>query len=124
MLSPAAEKPDLYCCCFSEDGDSLGQWRAYADDGRGVAIGLCATFLCGLRKEYEEVRREHVVYNRAAQEDIVTRTIELVKDYRVPANSKLPADVTEGLGASIAKVEIWRDAVKCKNPCFREEREV
>jgi hypothetical protein len=26
---------DPYCACFSEDGDVLSQWRAYADDGRG-----------------------------------------------------------------------------------------
>ena len=26
--------------CFSRDRDELGQWRAYADNGRGFAIGL------------------------------------------------------------------------------------
>jgi hypothetical protein len=26
--------------CFSENGDELGQWRAYGDDGRGFAIGF------------------------------------------------------------------------------------
>ena len=31
---------DQYCACFSADGDSLSQWRAYADDGRGFAIGF------------------------------------------------------------------------------------
>jgi hypothetical protein len=25
----------FFICCFSGDGDDLGQWRAYADDGRG-----------------------------------------------------------------------------------------
>lgn len=29
-----------YISCFSLDGDSLSQWRAYADDGSGVAIGF------------------------------------------------------------------------------------
>lgn len=29
-----------YICCFSEDGDILSQWRAYADDGRGFSIGF------------------------------------------------------------------------------------
>jgi len=29
-----------YISCFSSEGDSLGQWRAYADDGKGVAIGF------------------------------------------------------------------------------------
>ena len=29
-----------YVACFSRDKDMLSQWRAYADDGKGVAIGL------------------------------------------------------------------------------------
>jgi hypothetical protein len=30
----------LYMSCFSEVIDSLSQWRGYANDGRGFAIGL------------------------------------------------------------------------------------
>lgn len=29
-----------FVSCFSFDGDSLEQWRSYADDGRGFAIGF------------------------------------------------------------------------------------
>lgn len=29
-----------YVACFSRDKDMLSQWRSYADDGKGVAIGL------------------------------------------------------------------------------------
>ncbi len=29
-----------FVCCFSTAGDDLGQWRAYADNGRGYAIGF------------------------------------------------------------------------------------
>ena len=29
-----------FVCCFSEDGDDLGQWRAYAADGQGYALGF------------------------------------------------------------------------------------
>jgi hypothetical protein len=30
----------VYVCCFCEDGDLLGQWRGYAANGGGVAIGI------------------------------------------------------------------------------------
>jgi Protein of unknown function (DUF2971) len=30
----------FFICCFSGDSDDLGQWRAYADDGRGYALGF------------------------------------------------------------------------------------
>lgn len=29
-----------FLCCFSENGDSLSQWRAYSDNGAGFAIGF------------------------------------------------------------------------------------
>ena len=29
-----------YVACFSRDKDMLSQWRAYADNGKGVAIGV------------------------------------------------------------------------------------
>lgn len=29
-----------FVCSFSADGDDLGQWRAYADNGRGYALGF------------------------------------------------------------------------------------
>lgn len=32
--------PPKYVACFSTDNDSLSQWRAYAQDGEGVAIGF------------------------------------------------------------------------------------
>jgi hypothetical protein len=30
----------FFVCCFSRSSDDLGQWRAYADNGRGFAIGF------------------------------------------------------------------------------------
>ena len=30
----------IYAACFSQKDDDLSQWRGYADDGRGVAIGV------------------------------------------------------------------------------------
>jgi hypothetical protein len=30
----------FFVCSFSSRGDELGQWRAYADDGRGYALGF------------------------------------------------------------------------------------
>ncbi|WP_411728244.1 DUF2971 domain-containing protein [Methyloglobulus sp.] len=34
-----------FVSCFSLNGDNLGQWRTYADDGRGFAIGFRASML-------------------------------------------------------------------------------
>jgi hypothetical protein len=31
---------NFFICCFSKNGDELGQWRAYGDDGHGYALGF------------------------------------------------------------------------------------
>jgi hypothetical protein len=33
--------------CFSADSDDLGQWRAYADNGRGFGLGFDTGLLEG-----------------------------------------------------------------------------
>ena len=41
VLSSGIERiANYFVCCFSTNGDDLGQWRAYADDGKGYALGF------------------------------------------------------------------------------------
>ena len=35
-----ADMASFFVCCFSRNGNELGQWRAYADNGRGYALGF------------------------------------------------------------------------------------
>ena len=38
------ERATIYSCSFSYNGDQLSQWRGYADDGYGIAIGFSDYF--------------------------------------------------------------------------------
>lgn len=40
-----ANMPRAFGSCLSEDGDRLSQWRAYADNASGVAIGISTNWL-------------------------------------------------------------------------------
>ena len=40
LLKEKSKKIKRYILCFSGDGDLLSQWRAYADDGKGISIGF------------------------------------------------------------------------------------
>src|SRR6266446_2177088 len=42
IISVSGVRGLLVAACFSLDGDVLSQWRAYADDGQGYAIGFDA----------------------------------------------------------------------------------
>lgn len=70
--------------CLSEDGDLLSQWRGYADDGKGVAIGFSKNYfqwLSGLTKDagklFELVKVE---YGDEAHEAEITPTYEKIRD--------------------------------------------
>ena len=122
-LFPKDERTEVYCCCFSELGDSLGQWRAYADDGRGLAIGFDIEFLGSLYKRYCGLFLKNVVYDPRKQEEIVERIITQLRGHHVGPPAGLPGELAEDLPATVAKVGLWFCAARCKNPAFHEERE-
>lgn len=48
-----------HIACFSKEGDLLSQWRAYANDGKGISIGFNRKYLESVKildnKEFEIV---------------------------------------------------------------------
>lgn len=44
-LGKVQKSGDYFICSFSSAGDDLGQWRAYADNGRGYVLGFDANAL-------------------------------------------------------------------------------
>jgi hypothetical protein len=47
-----------FMCSFSSCGDDLGQWRAYADNGRGYALGFDGK---GLEKAFDKQGRAPIL---------------------------------------------------------------
>src|SRR3954470_1096166 len=53
LLEEFNNEVDALGFCLSEKDDLLSQWRGYADDGNGVAIGFSSSYLNLLSKENE-----------------------------------------------------------------------
>lgn len=113
-----------FVTCFSIEGDSLSQWRAYANDGKGIAIGFNLKKLIeafepkasGLLIEYNLE-----VQNQAAQ-IIVERTIQFYSSRLEIFRSFTP----ENLNAIIADEanEVFNKYIgQFKHNSFIEERE-
>src|SRR6266705_941988 len=78
------ESANYFVCCFSSDGDDLGQWRSYADDGCGYAIGFDAALL---EKAFADAApSNHATFPlsyddghlRSMQIDLASRAIQIV----------------------------------------------
>lgn len=100
-------------CCFSKHGDVLSQWRAYAEDGRGYAIGFRA-------KEMKKLpaRALEVLYSRDRQVEEVKNVILTLHNV-----SEVEKKLEEGDFESLC-IFMAYDLASLKNPAFIEEAEV
>ncbi len=103
----------LLASCFSKNGDVLSQWRAYADDGAGYAIGFCATELAQLPVSLLEV-----LYNREKQVEEMVTLIRALFEVEQSEPKKFGKDFTQ------ACYLIGTDMAAYKNPAFSEEEEI
>jgi hypothetical protein len=67
---------------FSEDMDQLNQWRSYANDGRGIALGFDSQVLRRAARDHH-VRLLRCIYDHEAHERLVKDLVELlIRAYR------------------------------------------
>lgn len=79
---------NLYACCFSEEKDLLSQWRAYADNGTGVAIGFSGKYLEQTDKDLYGLKfrkvnydpEQHRIYAKEQVETII-KSMEAGKNF-------------------------------------------
>lgn len=100
-------------CCFSKAGDVLSQWRAYADNGQGYAIGFDSSLLTSMASLPLEV-----LYNRDQQ------VKELKNAVRAIYNIQQRENHSRNSAFERACFELYAELAALKNPAFHEENEV
>jgi hypothetical protein len=103
----------LVATCFSRDGDVLSQWRAYADDGNGYAIGFKAKDVIQL-----PIRPLKVLYDEKEQINELKAIIKAVHEIEQSKEENFGPDFTQ------ACYSIACDLAAFKNPAFKEEQEI
>ena len=110
-----------FITCFSEDGDILSQWRAYANDGSGIAIGF--------NTDYFSIN-DQLPFTMAVFNEKSIGLHEVNYDYKTQVDiiNKLLNEIT--VSKQITPNKIVEIALKLKqysfifkNPAFFEERE-
>lgn len=109
----------VYVSCFYKEPDILSQWRAYAEDGKGVSIGFD---LKKISKADNLLIRE-VIYI----DDIVSD--ETVVDVLGVASTIMTIIKEENIVNKDEQIEVFLhelipELAKYKNPAFKEEKEV
>jgi len=109
--------PSVYIASFSQGNDLLSQWRAYANDGFGVAIGFNAKYF----KSNSLVFTSEVLYDEVKQEKLIDEILEPLES--VGNNTSFESDEFNCLCKEIIS-NINNLSAKSKNELFKEEQEV
>jgi hypothetical protein len=124
--------------CLSEEGDLLSQWRGYADDGRGVAIGFESSFFSDLtettpdRAKGFDLLFVQVCYDPNEQRKITRPYFEkfcqMTNDGALTSPSLLSDETEEEHKKKagflqVAMISFIPHLYALKNPAFREEKE-
>lgn len=127
-----ADNPVLITC-FSEKKDILSQWRAYGQDGTGVAIGFNYRIISRLDKE-RDLFVEKVTYKEINQkqklgqlvEDVINYIKEMYNNDLVRISDDFNEYFKEEFDSFCEVFDNYIGPISCtiKNPAFAEEKEV
>lgn len=111
-----------HIACFSECEDLLSQWRAYSNDGCGVAIGFDAKILSDLKNSYyfDFIK---VIYENRKVFDNIEKYIKLNLKFILDNMKKNPTYEGNILDITLLVLPIWQESYAFKNPGFKEEQE-
>ncbi|WP_434145181.1 DUF2971 domain-containing protein [Photobacterium leiognathi] len=122
-----------HICCFSENGDLLSQWRAYADDAAGMSIGFDSSKL-NLNEELavqniipdNNIWLNSVIYEHDEQQRIVDELAEsFVNAVKAVTEQQDPIQAQEAqMRLSVVASQCSSYSYIFKNPAFSEEKEV
>ena len=119
LSTPQDELASVYSCSFSNDGDLLSQWRGYADDGYGVAIGIYSGHF---QKHLTEGCFRHIEYDEAAAKDKCKELLEqAISDY-LETNSDAEWDAISSFSLCVLLL-MEQQNIFYKSAAFIEEQE-
>lgn len=134
-----------YVTCFSYQNDLLSQWRGYADDGRGAAIGFDLDVLKEVVTVSPEISKPSIVslhkisYSETEQREVVHQIVhELVDEIEkilqkeeqcresIEEKQDYEIEVLDKVMNCFEKkfLKLFQKSVYMKNPFFREESEI
>jgi hypothetical protein len=122
----------FYAACFCEDGDLLGQWRAYGNSGGGYAIGfdvpaMMSNLFLGDVPQLGNRTLQKVDYDPESQQKSVRRVLKGPVSISNDCLNKFRnhPDLVDALRACVSHTvkSLVREQSRIKHPLFREERE-
>jgi len=122
----------FFICCFSGDGDELGQWRAYADNGQGFALGFDTNSLenAFTKKEGKPIKQHstfHLTYDDEKLARIQTGLVDLVDPLiSLPRTTRVRRDALHAYMMDLLvyhSMNVIRGVMFFKHEAYKNEKE-
>lgn len=121
--------------CFSLEKDLLSQWRAYGQDGEGVAIGFDFNYFKKILKGQKQLFVNKVIYKKSAQEKAIRTQMfvpalkymrSMFEDDKVKCSEDFNEYFIEEFDCFCEVLDVTTEGVFAllKNSAFSEEKEV
>lgn len=116
-----------FICCFSEAKDLLSQWRAYGNDGNGVAIGFNSDMLSRICRD-DTFGFAKVIYSEKKVKDFLNKMLFNKLQWAIDScldkggDDKVD-DQKLFIQVSMIIFSIWQEGFIFKHSSFSEERE-
>lgn len=115
----------VFLCCFSQKPDVLSQWRSYAEEGTGFALGINKMKIGkGWLPPYGHhdedmniVGFKKVVYEERKQRNVIISVINTVRT----TNMEIADQYRRFFDLAL---DMMQYSFYCKNPSFKEESEI
>jgi hypothetical protein len=127
----------FFIASFSRNGDDLAQWRAYADDGRGVAIGFSPDLFAPTEAINKDPRKNTFVgpvlykdsQTRARHAKGVDKAAQILDAALIYArhhlrDSTIGREFLNQLARSVVAAPLIWNALTCKHVGYKHESEV
>jgi hypothetical protein len=133
-LNEARQTFSMFVGSFSKNGDELGQWRAYSDDGKGFCLGISPSVFTPAELQEDPLKNAVFIvisYNAAQAETEQTggveQAVEMLKQSKVRGVlNKTPGFrkvFLQQLSVELAKW-IYFVSVGFKHPAYQTEQEI
>jgi len=122
----------FFVACFSTDGDDLGQWRAYAENGQGFALGFDTTalenaFTKWKGKPIKQHSTFHVTYDDNELTRIQMALVDLIDPLiGLPRTARARGDALHAYMMELLvyhSLEVVRGIMFFKHEAYKNEKE-
>lgn len=121
----------IFVTSFSRKSDDLGQWRAYGDNGRGVALGIAGPQFHPKASESQSLLEKtfvaKVVYGetqvRRRQREAIRKAFDVVASTMSFLNASTAPQFLEDLVTELAVALLW-NSLTSKHEAYEDEQEM